>query len=645
MPGEETPPTCQSSPISDRSGFSADEETPPTADRSSSTTALTSQVVSPYIAQRINSLFGDVTPSGVELTDSHDFANNNNNNLNVTPVNTKSSQSLKNKKIEFKCSNTNETVSGTIINRAGKATGKYSNAYNIRRDDNGECECVDLDRDVDNWRLIDNDEEVLILLNSNEVYKAKVSEIDNWNNNDVYNEVLDEGQNTISVKWVVTEKLKDGNSIIKARLVARGFEENTETINTYSPTCHKESFRLALAIIAANNWKCHSIDIKAAFLQGHKIDRDIYLKPPKEFYKGFLWKLNKTVYGLNDAARAWYLRVKSELINLGLNVCSLDQAIFYWHHNEKLEGIICLHVDDFCWAGNEIFKYTVVDKIGKLFLVGSTCDDTNFKYIGLDIKQNEENITLDQLKYVSSIDYLKLKDDKDKQRILGENEKHNFKSLIGQLNWVATQTRPDVLFDVSDLSSKYNNAKVEDCSQANKVFKNILNDNVIIKFPKSLNLSRICLEGYSDASFANLINSGSQSGYIIYLTDGVNKCPLLWQSRRIKRVVRSTLAAETMALIECAEASVYLGYIINEILLKNKNKIKINCFVDNKSLVDTISSQKLTDDRHLRINMACLNDLILKENVVVHWVQSGEHLANCLTKHGVSSRNIISSFM
>ena len=100
------------------------------------------------------------------------------------------------------------------------------------------------------------------------------------------------------------------------------------------------------------------------------------------------------------------------------------------------------------------------------------------------------------------------------------------------------------------------------------------------------------------------------------MTDGVNKCPLLWQSRRIKRVVRSTLAAETMALIECVEASVYLAYIINEILLKNKNKIKINCFVDNKSLVDAISSQKLTDDRHLRINMACLNDLILKENVV-----------------------------
>ena len=40
--------------------------------------------------------------------------------------------------------------------------------------------------------------------------------------------------------------------------------------------------------------------------------------PPPEYFRGFLWKLKKTVYGLGDAACAWYLRVKTELLTLGV---------------------------------------------------------------------------------------------------------------------------------------------------------------------------------------------------------------------------------------------------------------------------------------------------------------------------------------
>ena len=49
-------------------------------------------------------------------------------------------------------------------------------------------------------------------------------------------------------------------------------------------------------------WKYHSIDIKSAYLQGNTIQRKIFLKPPKEYDEGKLWRLKKTVYGLCDAA-------------------------------------------------------------------------------------------------------------------------------------------------------------------------------------------------------------------------------------------------------------------------------------------------------------------------------------------------------
>ena len=73
----------------------------------------------------------------------------------------------------------------------------------------------------------------------------------------------------ISLRWVVTEKL-DGNDdpMIKARLVARGVEENMlEERRCDSPTCTNDSLGLVLSIVAANSLNCNSIDIKSAFLQ------------------------------------------------------------------------------------------------------------------------------------------------------------------------------------------------------------------------------------------------------------------------------------------------------------------------------------------------------------------------------------------
>ena len=41
-----------------------------------------------------------------------------------------------------------------------------------------------------------------------------------------------------------------------------------------------------------------------------------------------LWKLNKTVYGVTDAPRKWYLKAKEELIAIGCTICKYDEALF-----------------------------------------------------------------------------------------------------------------------------------------------------------------------------------------------------------------------------------------------------------------------------------------------------------------------------
>ena len=83
-----------------------------------------------------------------------------------------------------------------------------------------------------------------------------------------------------------------------------------------------------LAIFSAKKWPINSLDIKSAFLQGNGINRDIFLTLPKESGTCNIWKLNTTVYGLLDASRIWYLRVKKELQQLGVNTSKYDEATY-----------------------------------------------------------------------------------------------------------------------------------------------------------------------------------------------------------------------------------------------------------------------------------------------------------------------------
>ena len=146
----------------------------------------------------------------------------------------------------------------------------------------------------------------------------------------------------------------------------------------------------------------------------------------------------------------------------------------------------------------------------------------------------------------------------------------------------------------------------------------------------------IHLECYSDASFANLGDCGSQGGFVIFLPDeNGHRCPIMWKSRKVRRVVKSTLAAETLALLDAAESAVYIRRILEDIGLDST--VPIRCLVDNKSLVDALRSMKMVEDKYLRINMACLKDMLNRGDVSsVEWVTTNQQLANCLTKKGAS---------
>ena len=93
---------------------------------------------------------------------------------------------------------------------------------------------------IQDLTFISDDTPMIILFNNGEVRRAKEKEITNWILNNVFEEVEDEGQPTITVRWVITERVAAGDIETKARLVARGFEEQTSHLKKDSPTCAKE---------------------------------------------------------------------------------------------------------------------------------------------------------------------------------------------------------------------------------------------------------------------------------------------------------------------------------------------------------------------------------------------------------------------
>ena len=177
--------------------------------------------------------------------------------------------------------------------------------------------------------------------------------------------------------------------------------------------------------------------------------------------------------------------------------------------------------------------------------------------------------------------------------------------------------------------------------KANKTVRKVKRNRFSLKFCPLECPEQLSVECYSDASFGNLPAGGSQGGYVIFLVDHNGmKCPLSWQSKKVRRVVKSTLAAETLALLDAAEAGIYLANLIAEVVNMDSRPL-VKCFVDNKSLVQSLYSTKNVDDKHLRINLAVLSDMLHREELSsVSWVHQ---IANVFTKRGVNADLLISA--
>ena len=248
------------------------------------------------------------------------------------------------------------------------------------------------------------------------------------------------------------------------------------------------------------------------------------------------------------------MTVKEELLKTGAEMSKFDEALFIWRSEGKLHGLIGCHVDDFIYGGSVLFNQQVIEKIKEKFEI-SREDHCMFKYIGQEVKQAHSEITIDQQQYIDDLSTTEIPVDQDKSDVLDSHEKRELKAIAGQINWIATQTKPDLAYDACEISTSVKNATVEDVIQANKVVRKAKSNTVRLRFRDLGDVKRAELISFSDASLGNLKDGASQGGHIIILVGkNGNYSPISWQSKKIRRVIKSTLAAETLGLQEGAES-------------------------------------------------------------------------------------------
>ncbi|WRX09074.1 Reverse transcriptase [Theobroma cacao] len=156
------------------------------------------------------------------------------------------------------------------------------------------------------------------------------------------------------------------------------------------------------------------MDVKSAFLNGLIQEKVFVEQLPgfEDFEKSnHVFKLHKTLYGLKQAPRAWYGRLSKFLVEKGYDKGSIDTTLFTKRYLNDLI-VVQIYVDDIIFgATNEALCKNFVKEMQGEFEM-SMMGELKY-FLGLQIKQSEEGIFIDQERYtcdmLKKFDILKLK--------------------------------------------------------------------------------------------------------------------------------------------------------------------------------------------------------------------------------------------
>ena len=142
-----------------------------------------------------------------------------------------------------------------------------------------------------------------------------------------------------------------------------GFQqkEGIDFNEIFSPMVKMTTIRLVLSIVAAKGLHLEQLDVKTTFLHGD-LDEDIYMTQPEGFQvkgkENLVCKLKKSLYGLKQVPRQWYLKFDNFMGRIGYKSCDNDHCCYI----KKFKGsyiILLLYVDDMLVVGSDMSEIKV----------------------------------------------------------------------------------------------------------------------------------------------------------------------------------------------------------------------------------------------------------------------------------------------
>jgi hypothetical protein len=428
----------------------------------------------------------------------------------------------------------------------------------------------------------------------------------------------------------------------KARLVAKGFmqREGVDFTETFAPVSKHTTLRALLALVAEEGLHLHQLDVKTAFLNG-ELEEDIYMVQPPGYVEGgprTVCHLRKSLYGLRQAPRAWYAKLKMELEKLGFKESVADAGLFILDKGDH-KVFLMVYVDDMLIASRELSSVVAVKE-----LLGSVFDvhdlgEANF-FLGMKITRDKEEgtVVLSQKKAVADlIKRFGLGDAKGKSTPLSVSTRLTkegkgvdrssvpYMELVGSLLYISGCTRPDIAQAVGALSRFMSYPTEQHWGTAKGVVRYLLSTaDWGIMFKRGAG----SLVGYCDADYAGDVDSRrSTTGYVFLLAGGA----ISWSSKLQATVAVSTAEAEYMAAASAVKEGLWLRKLLSDLGRIGAEPVLING--DNQAALKLLGNPVVSArSKHIDVLYHFARERVTRGEVKFQYCSTERMVADCFTK-------------
>ena len=370
--------------------------------------------------------------------------------------------------------------------------------------------------------------------------------------------------------------------------------------------------------------------------------------------------LTKGVFGLNDAPRLWWTKLRSSLKRLGGRQSKIDPSLFIFEKDGQLEGLLATHVDDLLGVGGEWFNEFVLKALDREFGFGSMEFD-DFRHTGKRIRKDMATgeIHVSMPEYVENLEAPRVSKERrsNPEALLTPLEKNQFRKINGSLQWLQFQTRPDLSYGVSVSQGNIEEAKVKHLVKTHELVRQAKEYKDFALTFKSHDLDTGGFVAVSDASLGGHWDDDhggpvrSQGAFVVMFADTAlahygrrgRFTVLDWRSRKIKRVVRSSFAAETLSLADANDALQHLRGCLLDVLdgdanlrywWKEASRWPATLVTDARDCHDHLEKETSAQpaQRSLLFDLAEIRQSINEGHTRIRWTATENMLVDCMTK-------------